>query len=817
MREERSVRKSILLLKIGVLLGGFICGGSALAFTSLDDNSWNESAVRRVLHTFAYGGYATDQQIQTWSDMTPDDAIQEMLSFDAVNDKLSAVEDVTPSYADGLDALQALWSSDDPDNLTCVSKRSNYNETNTRADGNVVLRNQGLQNTWIQAVHKRGLNPFRHKVGFWLVNYQMAVNLHDTDPPLIQDLYDSSLNALEEGDPFHRILAVGATSAAVAREYGHRSNIYNNNTGVFRGTDDFAREFHQLFFRINGDIEDPDYHENTTIEHTAWALTGMQLDKVPNAYGTTPTQDWWVAPIDFTDHVDANGRNVRNFTRHYSGDLEILNQFIGGATAQEKLFDLAAVAINHPESLDNLPVSFVNFFADDNLNADKIAAIREAWQIVVGQSDDFLRFLQAYAISETFHGSDTFKYRTAFHRNMTLYNLNTVDNEEAYGNSYSPRSVMLNQGAEVFVPVHDVFGGQTSLNAANNPNLFKEAYNSSVNFPNRVAKTVEVCRDADGNALGTWRKDWARVIPAKDGGYPVEEVGQWLWDRLISDNQTNYGVLERAQITALLATGMDFGSLVDPNNPDIVYSTMALQKEPLASIVNANETALMDLDNTVVRVRREANRRVGMAINFISMTPFMFASQGVPAATVTVPNAVGLAQASAEAAISSAGLTVGTVTTQNSATVPAGNVISQNPAAGTSVAPGSAVDLVVSSGPALVPPAPHIQANGSEGTLVIPVGSNLNVSISLDPGSYIGTNVDWWILMYYFDTESGSWQAFYSNNFQAPLTNLGPTTLVDTAAFPLGFYYFFYGVDSNPNGVFDPDRSTSDSVIVEVQ
>ena len=51
------------------------------------------------------------------------------------------------------------------------------------------------------------------------------------------------------------------------------------------------------------------------------------------------------------------------------------------------------------------------------------------------------------------------------------------------------------------------------------------------------------------------------------------------------------------------------------------------------------------------------------------------------------------------AAITGAGLVVGTVTQQSSATVPAGSVISQNPLAGASVAAGSAVDLVVLDGP----------------------------------------------------------------------------------------------------------------------
>lgn len=71
-------------------------------------------------------------------------------------------------------------------------------------------------------------------------------------------------------------------------------------------------------------------------------------------------------------------------------------------------------------------------------------------------------------------------------------------------------------------------------------------------------------------------------------------------------------------------------------------------------------------------------------------------------ATVITPDVVGLAQADAENAIVAAGLVVGTVTTANSDTVPAGDVISQNPVAGASVTQGSAVNLVVSIGPALV-------------------------------------------------------------------------------------------------------------------
>ena len=65
---------------------------------------------------------------------------------------------------------------------------------------------------------------------------------------------------------------------------------------------------------------------------------------------------------------------------------------------------------------------------------------------------------------------------------------------------------------------------------------------------------------------------------------------------------------------------------------------------------------------------------------------------------VTVPDVVGQPQADAEAAILAASLVVGTITTANSDTVPAGSVISQNPKNATEVPEDTAVDLVVSLG-----------------------------------------------------------------------------------------------------------------------
>lgn len=67
-------------------------------------------------------------------------------------------------------------------------------------------------------------------------------------------------------------------------------------------------------------------------------------------------------------------------------------------------------------------------------------------------------------------------------------------------------------------------------------------------------------------------------------------------------------------------------------------------------------------------------------------------------ASVAIPNVVGLSEAAATAAIASAGLAPGAVTTASSSAT-AGTVIAQTPPSGTSVAPATAVALVVSLGP----------------------------------------------------------------------------------------------------------------------
>jgi beta-lactam-binding protein with PASTA domain len=98
-----------------------------------------------------------------------------------------------------------------------------------------------------------------------------------------------------------------------------------------------------------------------------------------------------------------------------------------------------------------------------------------------------------------------------------------------------------------------------------------------------------------------------------------------------------------------------------------------------------------------------------------------------PLEMLDVPDVVGISQADAEAAIAAAGLSVGTVSTAYSDTVPAGEIISQNPVAGTSVPIGSAVDLVVSLGPLEMVDVPDVVGFPEAGAEAAIVAAGLTV------------------------------------------------------------------------------------------
>jgi len=136
--------------------------------------------------------------------------------------------------------------------------------------------------------------------------------------------------------------------------------------------------------------------------------------------------------------------------------------------------------------------------------------------------------------------------------------------------------------------------------------------------------------------------------------------------------------------------------------PDVVGLTLEAAQAAL-SVYNFTVNVTEVCSDTVPAGSVISQNPVGGTPVTEGATVDLVVSTGPCPVTVPVPDVVGQAQSAAEADITAAGLVVGTVTTQCSDSVPAGQVISQSPAGGTAVAPGSAVNLVVSAGPAVVP------------------------------------------------------------------------------------------------------------------
>lgn len=607
---------------------------------SIPQSEWTETSVRKVLHAFAYAGLTTDAQIAMWASMTPEAAIVEMLTFTYNNERLSPSEDASSANASSLESMQNFWGGSDVTNPMRWDKQRFYPTLTTAVDGTTTNFNTGnLQRTWTQAVSTRGINPFLHKMSFFLTNYHMSIRANLAGNGLFRSYYDQIAADLVSGQPFTKIIAGAAKSAATARRYRHMYNTYNNSNLRFSGNDDFAREFFQLFFRYNGVNEDIVYHEGVNIENNAMLLTGMNIDKLTNAYGSNNSNDWFIAPIVFTDHTDDTGRILNNASRHHLDCLEIFHQLICGATAAEKIDALSPIVASDPEVMSNLPVYIASYFADDQLTSSKMTQIKTAW---AAANDDLLTFIRSYAISKAFHSEDTIKFRSTFNRNMTIYNTVILDNNEAFiGRQYwdSPLTEMRNQGGEVFLPAHDVFGGQTGTEAAGNPNVFKSAYDAAGLYTtSRLARTnLTYFTDATQVAQATWDKDWGSVIPTNSSGlYVVGDVANWLWRRVVGDGGKNFDIVARSQVLAMLARGWDFGyavTVLDPlisTDPEATYSSAQLFSDArLVAVMDTLAAETMQLTSSnITTTRRTENRFVNYAANFIAMLPYTFVLEG---------------------------------------------------------------------------------------------------------------------------------------------------------------------------------------------
>lgn len=646
-----------------------------LTLDVLTRSGWDEKAVRKVLKIFAFGGHATTEQIVRWANMQPKVAIKQMLNFSQHNPLLSPIRNADPykqtatQYGEFTDFVDNLLSSPASNIPISPNSREKYG-----FDG------YAFDDTMQYLVTVRGLNPFRHMVGFWETNYHLAVNLEaNVNNEEMGEFYDVIMRAHESGVPYQRVLAAAAKAAAPAAQYGHENNEWID--GFCFCNDDFAREIHQLYFGIFGE-GDEEHHENVTIPNTAAMLSGMKtFIKVPRE----GREDEF--PRVFS-------RESINYVRpdlsvHHAPALDILRQTVSGSGPFEKIDSLVEFSIEHPDSLKNLPIMIVSVIADDNLSEEGRVKLRAAWASM-GSNKQFLDYIQSYAISDLFHGSQQRKYMSSFWREYYFANKFNIDNIEAYqsfrdGQTGRPTNSILDRDdAQSFRPRHNVFGGQTALEAADSSTVFEDNYNRATDddyFWSRAAN----CDDCDQGQ--PWLKDWGTVIPLVDGQHEVNDVAQWLWTHL-TGSLDNYTPLERAHLVAILGAStqgnedrhfdlpmflcvyndleaQDRGTndvstirsqltrycrrsdgsynedetrwlnksySVDEltNNLSAPYALYnpAISNGQIPNLINQLGSINMPLLSDNAGIRLQANRRIQYAMAFISGTPFMFVETG---------------------------------------------------------------------------------------------------------------------------------------------------------------------------------------------
>jgi beta-lactam-binding protein with PASTA domain len=156
-------------------------------------------------------------------------------------------------------------------------------------------------------------------------------------------------------------------------------------------------------------------------------------------------------------------------------------------------------------------------------------------------------------------------------------------------------------------------------------------------------------------------------------------------------------------------------SLGQPEVPDVIGMTEPNAIIAITAVDNLTVGSITDqYSDTVARDVVISQSPAPNTPVLIGSSVDLVVSLGRP---VTVPDVLNRTEAEANSVITSAGLTVGTITHEYSETVTAGLVISQNPVGGTTVPADSSVDLVISLGQSVVVPnvvgQPEADANSA--------------------------------------------------------------------------------------------------------
>jgi len=176
-------------------------------FSTVSDSAWDEAAVRRVLHTFAWGGHPKEVTIRRWANLPPRVAITQMLNFQHHNLLLYMTRSNKVPWSE-----KFLYRDDWAIGLSVASLGS-----------------------------MRGLNPFRTRIGVWETNYHMATNLNaGVEPHQMVRYYDDILSSLEKNEPYQNTLAAAASTAAIAKQYAHNESRYYADEDFCECNEDFA-------------------------------------------------------------------------------------------------------------------------------------------------------------------------------------------------------------------------------------------------------------------------------------------------------------------------------------------------------------------------------------------------------------------------------------------------------------------------------------------------------------------------------------------------------------------------------------------------
>ncbi len=220
-------------------------------------------------------------------------------------------------------------------------------------------------------------------------------------------------------------------------------------------------------------------------------------------------------------------------------------------------------------------------------------------------------------------------------------------------------------------------------------------------------------------------------------------VGTVWWDfsdtvlrgRVISQNPTGETIVN-------IHTAVDLTISRGPEQttvPDVVGLTQADAESAIAAAVLSVGTIWVGFNDTVPQGQVISQEPAGKTIVNIHTAVELTISDGPEhPGMATVPHVVGMSQAQASTAITTAGLVVGTVTRRQSATVPQGLVLGQNPAAGTHGDPGSAVNLTVSNGDRPVEgaadgPVAHWKLDETKGTTALDSAGTHNGTLLGNP------------------------------------------------------------------------------------